>query len=817
MLTRRLRTALAIVAVALGVGLVLGTQLTSSALSDRSQQLARDQFGSADVTVRPLAKQGLTTAMVGAVAALPSVRDTATQLSRQTAADVRGSHSFVLVEGIDVAKEGGFHSLQLSAGRWFTDSETSGVVVAEPYAQQHGLRVGSHLKLVTVTGFDDFTVVGILAPGGLGQLNSGQVAYVSLTTAERNFALGSRVQLIEVHLRPGSSVADFRGQLAKVATQDYYVFDRASITSDQGLLLSGLQPLAIGLGLLSLLVAMLLVANTLAMEIAERRRDIGVLRAAGATSRQVGRIFGLQATVIGLLGGVLGIGLGYALAVIAAGIVGSQSNLGAVPISLVWWQVLVIVVVGALLTRISATVPVGRASRLPPVAALRPGFELEPRGVPMRTTALGLVTLVLGLALIVFGGIAILQAIGSAVLAVAFALLLPLYLGPLLRLTELVVRPFARGETLLASRALARRRTRTALTVGGLGLATAALLALAGLSLSAQTESRDWIGSLFVSHDLVVSPVDQPLRIAGAFTSLPGVAAASPISSFSVRSGPSALPAVAIDPLDYASGGRLALLSGSRQTALAALNGNSVLLPYSLSQQLGAGLGTTLPIGTDQGTVGFQVAGILYHSLPGSNGQEAAVFSQSTAQVRFGVDFFDVLQIVPRGGALDLAALRQSALSYGMDVVTTDQIGSAVDTGLAGITLLLEALGGVGIAVAVIGIVNTMLVSVAEGRHELALLRSIGMARQQLARLVISEAAMLGLTGALVGILLGALALVGLLRATSTPTFQPVVVVPWIALAVVVGGLVVAAVLAALVPARQASRGSIVEALRLEY
>jgi len=815
---RPLRTALAVLAVALGVGLVLGVLLTSTALADRSRQVAGDLFGSADLSVKPFAKDGFRPDMVTAVTSLPSVADSATQLARQSAADIRGRHSFVLVKGIDLAAEGRFHHLSLAGGRWFAAGETSAVVLPQPFAAAEGLRIGDHLSLVTVTGFDDFHVVGLLAPGGLGEVNSGQAVFLSLETAESLFSLGGRVQLIEVKLKPGASVAGFRDQLRHSATQDYFVLDRSSITSDPGLLLSGLQPLAVGLGLLSLVVGMLLVANTLAMEVLERRRDIGVLRAAGATARQVGRIFQLQGLAIGVIGALLGIAVGVALAVAASSLLGRQTGLGPAPLDLVWWQALAIAAAGALLTVASASLASRRATRLAPVEALRPGFALESPRLPPAPTVLGLVALVAGVLLILLGGpLPPLQAAAAAILMVAFALLLPAYLGPLLRFAHLLVRPFARTEAMLAARSLTRRRSRSTLTVGGLGLATASLLALAGLSSSAQAESRDWIASLFVTRSLVVSPVDQPLRVAEAFRSVPGVLAASPVSSFSVRTGRSALPAVAIDPLEYSAHGGLTLLSGDRQNALEALGGDAVLLPYSLAQQLDLTAGDGLPIGTDAGTVRFTVAGIVAHSLPSASGQESVVFSQATAQSRFALDYFDVLQIVPRGSNLDAAELRRTALSYGMDLVTVDQIDTAVDTGVSDLTLILEALGGVGVAVAVLGIVNTMLVSVAEGRRELALLRSIGMTRRQLRRLVVVEAAMLGIAGAVVGVLLGALGLAGLLRATASATLQPVVVVPWLALAVVAVGLVLAAILAAVGPARLAAAGSNVDALRVDY
>lgn len=814
--SRTLRTLLTLLAVALGVGLVFGTQLTAGALARRSLQVAEEQFGSADLTVKAFAKQGFSADMVTAIAKLPSVRATSSQLSKQTAATIGASRSFVLVEGIDTQTESRFHSLSLASGRWFRNGHPFEVVLAQPFAQQHGLRPGDHLQLVTISGFDVFDVVGVVAPGGLGELNAGQAVFVSLDAARQLFALGGRVQQVEVALEPGRSAADFRSELAPVATQDYYVFDRSSITSDPGLLLSGLTPLAVGLGLLSLFVAMLLVANTLTMEVLDRRRAIGVLRAAGATGGQVGAIFVVQGALLGVAGGLLGLLFGLALAEIAGTSLASAAGLGSLPIAIDPLLLVLIFLGGVLLTLLAAALAVRRATRLAPLEALRPGFALEAPRPPLRLTLLGLLALVVGVLLVAGGQLPPLQVLGSALIVVASGLLLPLYLGPLVRAASLPVRAYAGAEGLLAGRSLLRRRTRTGLTVGGLGFATAAVIALAGLSQSAEAQSHQWLGSLFVSRELVVSPLDQPLSVANSFTALPGVLAASPISSFSVRSGDTALPAVAIEPFDYATGGGLALQAGDSRTALSGLSGDRMLLPYVLAQQLGATVGSNLPLSTEEGVVPFTVSGILYHSLPGSTGQESAVFSQSTAARRFGVDFFDVLQIVPAGGSLDLAAVRQQALSYGMDLVSVDQISTAVDSGVSGLILVLQAAGSVAIAVALLGIINTMLVSVAEGRRELALLRSIGMTRGQLSRLVISEAVTLSLAGAALGAVVGTLGLIGLLRATSTASFQPVVVVPWIAAAEAAAGLILAAVLAALVPARQAAGGSIVEALRVE-
>lgn len=814
--SRPLRTVLTLLAVALGVGLVFGTQLTAGALQARSLQVAEEQFGSADATVKAFAKQGFSSDMVGAIGKLPSVKATSSQLSKETAATIGSSRSFVLVEGIDLSAESRFHHLDLASGRWFRSSDPFEVVLAQPFAQQHGLKPGDHLQLVTILGFDTFDVTGVLAPGGLGQLNSGQTVFISLTSARQLFALGGRTQQVEVQLRPGETVDGFRGQLAAVATQDYYVLDRSSITSDPGILLSGLTPLAVGLGLLSLFVAMLLVANTLTMEVLERRRAIGVLRSAGATSGQVGAIFVAQGAILGAAGGLVGLLVGYALAEIAGASVGSAAGLGALPISVNVPLLVLIFLGGVLLTLAAAGLAVRRAAGLAPLEALRPGYALETRRPPLRPTVAGLLALAVGALLVAAGTLPPLQVIGSALIVLASGLLLPAYLGPLVRLVAIPVRAYAGPEGLLAARSLLRRRTRTALTIGGLGFATAAVVALAGLSESAQAQSRQWLDTLFVSRYLVVSPLDQPLSVADQFTTLPGVLSASPVSSFAVRSGDTAIPAVAIEPFDYAAAGGLSLQAGDTRTALSGLSGDRVLLPYSLAQQLGAGVGTTLPLSTGQGTEPFMVSGILYHSLPGSTGQESAVFSQATAARRFGVDFFDVLQIVPAGSSLDTHVVREQALSYGMDLVSVDQIAGAVDSGLAGLILVLQALGSVGIAVALLGIINTMLVSVAEGRRELALLRSLGMTRRQLGRLVIAEAVTLGLAGAVLGAVVGTLALIGLLRATSTVTFQPVVVVPWAAAVEAAVGLILAAILAGLIPARQAGRGSIVEALRVE-
>ena len=814
---RRLRTSLSVLAVALGVGLIVGTQLTSGALDNRSRQLADELFGNTDVQVHAFSKAGLQPQMVNAIDNLPSVDTISAQLSKQTAADLGGRRSFVLLDGIDVNTEGKFHDLKLSAGKWFSPASHSEVVLAQGLADAHGLRPGAKIRLVTAAGFDTFDVAGVLAPGSLADLNFGQAVFVSLQAAEDIFRAGSRVQQVEVKFNAGATLDQFRAELSSVATQDYVIVDRQSVTGDPQRLLAGIRPLAFGLSFLSLLLALLLVGNTLALDVIEQRRSIGILRAAGATGGQVGGIFLIQAIVVGTIGAAVGIVLGYAMARVAVVAIASQTSLGQVEVPIPVGQVLLIALAGVLLCIVASVTPGRRAATMGPLEALRPNITLAARRPSRALAVLGLLLALAGFAVLVAAPLAAIGGIGGAMLFAGLALLLPTYLPTLLRLASVPVIALGRSESLLAMRGLERRRGRTAVTVGGIALTSAALLALGGLSQSAQSESGQWVNSLFVSKYLLVSPVDQPLTLANQFSSVHGVLAVSPVSSFTVRSGDVVIPVSAVEPLHYASAGHLRLLAGDTHNALIGLLGEQILLPSALADTLHKTAGDHVKINTDNGPTDFTVAGVLYHSLPTSEGGESAIMSLATAQQDFGVSTFNLLQIIPTNdSSVNVADLRQRALSFGMDLVTVGEIQAAVDRGVAGVILVLQALAVIGVVVALLGILNTMVINVAEGQRELALLRSIGMTTSQMTRLVLSEAAILALVGAALGIIAGAVALFALLKATATETFQPQFVLPVTSIGVVVGGLVIASLLAAALPARQVARASILESIRAE-
>ncbi|MHB8572675.1 MAG: ABC transporter permease [Candidatus Dormibacteria bacterium] len=814
--SRRMRTALTVIAIGLGIGLALGTTLATGALRDRSSALAGDLFGRADVVVRSYGDLGLDQQFVDGIGRLPEVEATASQLTKRTAVDVAGSREFVLLEGIDITQERAFHDFNLQSGRPFRPDEHTGVVITPTFAADHSLHVGSTLRMFTAAGLDTFSVVGVLDRGGLAETNSGRTVFVSLDTAQALFSLGARVEQVEVRLHDPSALPAFGTDIAAIATQDYSLVDRASVTAQESRLLQGVGPLLGALSLVALFVGVFLCFNTMAMEASERRREVALLRAAGATARQVGVLFMVQALWLGVLGSLLGVVIGFALGQ-AALVVSTPSGEPVPVLPLDPGSFALSLLLGIGLCQLAGVAPARRSMRVAPVEALRPSEPLAPPRVRPIRVGIGVVMLGLGVLLLTSAGGPAYNGPGAMLLLIGLGLLLPVYLGLLVRVALVPVRMMFRGESELAARSLLRRRSRTSLTVAGIAVACAALVALGGLARSARDESGRWVDSLFVGPYLMVSPVAQPLSMRDQFVGIPGVAAVTPTGYFTVVFGDRVISAAAVEPVAYASAGRLRFVKGDPQQAMLALTGTGILLPVRTASALGVTLGDTVALSTAQGSRPFTVAGILYHSLPAPDGSEAALMSYDTAGRYFGVTHFNLLQVVPGGrGTLDLEALRQEALLYGMELVPESDLRQAVDRGLAQALAVLEGLALVGVLVALLGIVNTLAMNANEGRREFGLLRAVGLSRRQLRRMVLAEAALTGLAGVLLGLVSGLVALLALLRGTSTASFAPGFEAPGPEVVAILGGVVLGCLLAAWIPARRAARLSIVAALREE-
>jgi putative ABC transport system permease protein len=359
------------------------------------------------------------------------------------------------------------------------------------------------------------------------------------------------------------------------------------------------------------------------------------------------------------------------------------------------------------------------------------------------------------------------------------------------------------------------------LTLGGLTIGLAMIVALGGVGQHARAVAAGWIADV-IPGELVVTSI-RPIAAdegveADLTAAVPGIERISPIATFDVALGGTRTDAAAVVGGDMAADGRLHFIAGDRTTALAALDaGGATIVPAGLAARLGLTLDQILTVPTvDGGRLDLRVVGIVERSIPGRTG-EAMLIGWTDATTSLGVAGADVfaLRFATDAPASAPETLRVATAQLALEVVPLDRIEGAIDDALGRIFGLFDALAAVAVLIAALGIVNTLTMNVVERVREIGILRAAGMTRDQVWRSVVVEAGVLGLAGALLGIVLG-LVVGALMVVLAGGPVDLVAGVPWpiIGLALVLG--VVVAMLAAAYPARLASRLSIVRAVQYE-
>jgi putative ABC transport system permease protein len=836
--SRRERSLLSILAIALGVGLTLGTQLITLSLQRQLSRATADIVGHADAEVFAFSDKGFSQDMVDVIGKLPEVQVSAPVVTKRLSGSASGHQQTFQMLGIDPVAESKLHPLTVASGRMLAIDDKAGVLLDQRWADDHGVKVGSSISLFTALGPDQYVVRGLLKDSAFAQSAFGPVVFVPLERAQKAFRLGARVTQVSVSLKPTCSgdyanctYAPFRSDLRLKATEEYSVQDNREFVGGQRDPYLELTPLLTFFSLLALGIGLFLIYNNLAVTVLERRREIGLLRAAGATTGWIRNLFLLQAAMLGAAGTAVGLGLGIALGLILVGVLAQSSGQAGLEFVLDGQQLLLVALYGIIATLICALAPAVRAMSVPPLEAIRPQNLFDIERSRRRTTVLGLISyivaaLVLSVALAANSGDPgltnsrlLLSALGMVLLFLGTLALTPVLIRPL---TAVLERPFklvAPAETILARNALIRHPNRSALTIAGLVVSTALVVSVAGLSQGALGAGEDWANSLFVSDHLIVSPTHQSEDIRQEINKVAGVSASSEVSFFALRAGDRALSLAAIDPLDYAANGKLQFIPGTAAGAFTDLEESRALfVSRRLADSRSLGVGDHLVLTSARGNLSYRIAAIVNHTLPSPSGDETALISLSNARQDFGVEGFNILQVVPTanaGGGFD-SRLSQAAAKYGMQAETLAQVRAGVSHGVDSLLVLLIAVGLVGVILGLMSVVTTILLNISESTREFGLLRAVGATRSQVRGIILTQSGLFGLCGALLGSLVGLVLVAVMVRGAASLGFQPGYAVPWGVIGAVVVAVFFGSLLAVVVPARRASRASVVASIRYE-
>ncbi len=827
---RPLRAILSILGVALGVAVLFAGLATNAGLEASVRATVRDLVGTASLRVSAFGESGLSDATVSIIAGTPGVAVAAPALERRTylIPDLASQAALpppVTVLGIDPAVDAGVHDLAIVAGAPLHFPDERSALVTERLAAQDGLALGS---LLTMRGAGDrvsYRVVGIIAGDGPLSGAFGRTVVVPIRTARAVFG-DTGVTRVDIGLAPGADAAAVSTALESQLTAEPYI-----LSSPQDLAASlrastaDFQATTALIAAVALFAGAFLIFNTLSMTVSERIREVGLLRAAGASRRQVMTFMLTQALVLGVAGSILGLVLGTILAAAMGAYVGTVGAVtltqGVLPLD----AIVLALVVGVGVTLAAAFEPARRASRIQPVEALKARLDL-PAARTARLRWLVLVFVVVALLGVVVlprpaGGGGVLQALLVYAILLVGTLLIPFVLPAMARIAGAPFAVILRVEERLARSSVIRDRSRTTLTLGGLTIGLAMIVALGGVGQHARAAAAGWIADV-VPGELVLTSI-RPIAqdegvVADVAGSVPGLARISPIATFDVALRGTRTDAAAVVGADMAADGRLRFTAGDRIAALAALDaGGATIVPAGLAQQLGLTLDETLAVPTvDGGTLPLRVVGIVERSIPGRTG-EAMLIGWGDATDHLGVAGADAFAVrfAPDAPATAHASLEAKATELALEVVPLDRIEGAISDALGRIFGLFDALAAVAVLIAALGIANTLTMNVIERVREIGILRAAGMTRRQVWRSVVVEAGVLGLAGAILGIVLGLVvgAVMVLLAGGRIDVADGI---PWtvIALALVLG--VVVAILAAAYPARLASQLSIVRAVQYE-
>ncbi|HET7167656.1 MAG TPA: FtsX-like permease family protein [Candidatus Limnocylindrales bacterium] len=836
---RPLRTGLTIAGVALGVAVVFAGLATNAGIGAAIDRSVAARIGRADLRIAAFGEGGLSDLTLDTIRRTPGVEVAAPAFEQRTylGADPFGPGPLpapVTIVGIDPEAEWRLHDLSLAGGSALRGDaaddaaahaagDATEALVSATLASADGLGVGSTIELQGVDAPIPLRVVGIVTDAGAWADAAGRAVIVPLDVARTAFALNGLSRIDVGVAASADSAAVTKDLQAALVSQPYVLSSPRDLASTMAASTGDFAATTALITAVALFAGAFLIFNTLSMTVVERVRELGLLRAAGATRGQITTYILIQAAVIAVIGSVVGIGLGAA---IATGMAGWLRTVGSVSLGaprLTPSDALLAVLVGLVVTLAAAIEPARRAGRVAPVEALKARLDLPAARRARLRWLIAVFALVGGIGLLLWpgasGGTAAVRALTVYGILLVVALAVPFVLPGLARTAGLPFALLARLEERLARASVLRDRARAALTVGALTVGLAMVVALGGVGQHARAAAGAWIADV-VPGDLVVTSIfprglDEGLDEALGATA--GVASVSPVGTFDLSVGGVRRDGAAMVGADLAADGRLRFIGGDRDRALAALDrGGAVIVPATLAAALGATLGSRLDVTAADGSARtLEVVGIAERTLPGSTGESLLVGWPEAERLGVaGADAYAV-RFEPRATTAQRAELEATARSLALDPVAVDRIRGAIGEALDRVFGLFDVLSLVAVIVAALGIVNTLTMNVLERVREIGVLRAAGMTRSQVWRSVVVEAGITGLVGALCGVLTG-LAIGALMVAFAGGEWDLATSIPWLPVAVAFGLGVALAMLAAAYPARLASGVSIVRAVGYE-
>lgn len=837
LLARKLRLVMSAFAITLGVAFVAGSFIFTDTLGRTFDGIVAGSVG--DVIVRPAGTnttdgpQTARTVPADVVTALAEVDGVA-----RADGNVTYTGAFVIDrDGRIIGGQGapalgvnytggpaadGREFGTLASGSWPERAEE--VVLDVVTAERSGYAIGDAVPVLTPgdPARVEATLVGTVDFGG-GLVGASVVVFESRYAQE--LFLGGEDAFSDVWVSRVSGVSQDE---LKAAVDGVLPAGYESVTGEVaaeeaensiGQALSFINTFLLVFAAVALVVGAFLIVNTFSILVAQRSRELALFRAIGATRTQVTRSVVLEAVIMGLLGSTLGLLLGVGLARLIQALFGRFGlDLTGTPLAFTYKPVVAAYAVGMVFTVLAAYLPARRAGRVPPVAAMRDDVVVAESSMHRRVV-LGTVLIGLGIAGLVVGLVVpdaprplIFLGLGILGVLLGVALTSPILGRPVLALFGAVYRRLFGAVGAMAHENALRNPRRTAATASALmiGLTLVSMMSVFGASAKASIDKL--VGENAAADFVVSNPVGTPFApsVTDRLRTVDGVDEVRRVRGAAVEVGDTERFTFGIEPEGFAAVLPVPMVEGT----LADVDEGSLSVSDAVD---GIAVGDSVTVGFAGQSAELTVAAI--HERSPILGNVDYVLDVRTMSA-LGVAELDALTYVTADGTVPLEELQASLETAVADVpvvTVNDQEGYAEQ--LRGpvdqLLFIIYALLGLAVVIAVLGIVNTLALSIIERTREIGLLRAVGLSRRQLRRMIRLESVVIAVLGAALGVGLGIAFGVAVQRSLADEGFE-VLQIPasQLAVFVVLAGLV--GVLAAWWPGRRAARLNVLEAIATE-
>lgn len=773
---RPLRIAITIISVVIAVASLLGSSTAQKMVRNAEKTLQDTLEGKPALEVTNVAGGRFDPSLVKDLADDPRVSRITPLAYRTTTlrtivaedSDERVRKATVLILGTDLSKLTSEQRKKLVAGEWPVDNEQ--LLIDESYAKQLKLNVGDQVK-VLAPNTSNMTVTGLLKSDGLKELRSGAVIVMPIATLQEMFELGTEVD--RVRLEMGSEEQPItHGELAEIIPQLQAKLPKepqelqlrkpeSLVVFQEEMMRATDMALNFATGL-SFVMALFLVLNTLRMNFFERRRELAIVRAMGSSAKDISRMLLSESLMIGLIGSILGIPAGWALAKVLQSALTNVLKADLGNPELTAGSIVYALVVGIMTVMLGAWFTIRQGRNISPVEAMRDHEPATSENYSMKLVAFAAVGWIVSAVLLSMlrseQAPAWVAIPAGNLMLISFLTLIPVFLPYLLKFAARVLFFGFPVFGLLAVEQLNRRRIRTGLTVGVLVVAVSSGLGL-GNAISNSIDDvyvwyrRSLFGEFFLKSVEGTTTEERVVEMQKTLDEIPQLTERSELRWRPCKLGELAAVCMIRD-LSDAQPLPWNLPHAEEALLRTGLNSEKVVLSSVLARRANIKPGDSIKIEINAKVAEFPVAGIVQDYM---NGGLILTMTTATAKEKFNLGIPSMIILKTKGPPTPetQAALKKLADDYGWLLQSWAEMQGNLDMMLNGLVAALWALIVGGFVVGGLGIMNTLTMNILEQTREIGLLRVMGMSKKQTLVLVFVQVILIVTMGLFIGAIAG--------------------------------------------------------------